>query len=179
MSRGLGLAAAIGLGIPVASLALWWLLAPSTDHRARAEAPAAAPERVQQAPLPPRPTEPPSSLPAASLPEPNQPAPVGPTQPATEQLYFEQLEQLRRTDKLAALRYAEQGDRWYPATGRPAEARHAMAVTLLVELDRMPEARARTRRFLVDHPGSPYAHLIQGQTGIHPRPGPPPGVASP
>ncbi len=54
--------------------------------------------------------------------------------------------------------------------GPEAEARHAMGITLLVDLGQIEEARALTRRFIVEHPESVYRPLVQGVTGIHPRP---------
>jgi hypothetical protein len=45
-----------------------------------------------------------------------------------------------------------------------------MGITLLVDLGEMEEARARTRRFIELHPESRYRPLVQGVTGIHPRP---------
>lgn len=84
--------------------------------------------------------------------------------------YLEQLTELNRTDKQAALTLAEKGDHWYASTGKLAEARRAMRITLLVDLDRMPEARALTREFIARYPDSPYRRLVQGVTGIHPRP---------
>lgn len=81
--------------------------------------------------------------------------------------HWQTLQHLRVTDKKRALAHALRGT----STGRSGEAREAMIVTLLVELDRMPEARERTRRFLAEHPESSYRTLVQGMTGIHPRPG--------
>lgn len=94
--------------------------------------------------------------------------------PPTPELYWQRLEELERTDRDRALAYALSGEEWYPETGKPAEARRAKIVTLLVGLNRMPEARERTRRFLQLYPQSPYRHLVQGVTGIHPRPSAPP-----
>ncbi len=96
-------------------------------------------------------------------------------QPDSPEEYWRELEDLQRTDKARALAYALQGDEWYPDTGKPAEARRAMIITLQVDLGQMSEARERTRDFIKLYPGSPYRPLIQGATGIHPRPGAPPG----
>lgn len=98
-----------------------------------------------------------------------------PVRPPTEELYWRTLEDLRKTDKAQALAYALAGEEWYSDQGRPAEARKAMIVTLLTDLGRYEEARARTRLFLEQYPQSPYKPLVQGVSGIHPRPGPPPG----
>lgn len=104
-----------------------------------------------------------------------EPAPEEFKKPDSPEGYWQQLEDLQRTDKARALAYALQGDEWYPDTGRPAEARRAMTITLQVELGQMSEARERTRDFIQRYPDSPYRPLIQGVTGIHPRPGAPPG----
>ncbi len=90
--------------------------------------------------------------------------------PLPEREYLEQLRALNSTDKLAALTLAEKGDHWYSDTGSYAEARRAMRITLLVDLNRMSEARAFTREFIAKYPESPYRRLVQGVTGIHPRP---------
>jgi hypothetical protein len=50
-----------------------------------------------------------------------------------------------------------------------------MIITLLVDLGRMDEARARVDRFLEAYPNSRYRPLVQGKTGIHPRPSGPGG----
>jgi hypothetical protein len=106
-----------------------------------------------------------------------EPAPNGAAgnaeRPATEDDYLRRLTELDRTDKAAALAYAIRGDDWYDRTGRRAEARKARIVTLLVDLGRMEEARAATRAFLVAYPDSEYRPMVQGVTGIHPRPGRP------
>jgi hypothetical protein len=96
-------------------------------------------------------------------------------QPASPELYWQELERLKRSDPEHALAYALIGDDWYTNIGRPAEARHAMVVTLLVDLHRMTEARERARTFIAEHPSSSYRPLVQGVTGIHPRPGRPSG----
>jgi hypothetical protein len=45
-----------------------------------------------------------------------------------------------------------------------------MQITLLVDLGQMAEARQLARRFIVAHPQSRYRAVVQGVTGIHPRP---------
>jgi hypothetical protein len=87
-----------------------------------------------------------------------------------------ELSRLARTDKPAALSLAKRGDEWYSDTGDTAEARKAMVVTLLVDLGSMEEARVLTRRFIAAYPSSPYRPLVQGVTGIHPRPHGPEGI---
>jgi hypothetical protein len=79
---------------------------------------------------------------------------------------------LESTDKERALALARQGDEWYESSGRPAEARKAITITLLADLGRMEEARALTRAFMAAHPDSGYLPVVQGVTGIHPRPHP-------
>jgi hypothetical protein len=97
------------------------------------------------------------------------------SQPATAEEFWRELERLELTDKRLALHYALQGEQWYEGdAGKAREARSAKIVTLLVALDRMDEARVRTRAFIESYPNSPYRPLVQGVTGIHPRPGRPP-----
>ena len=90
--------------------------------------------------------------------------------PDSERSYFRELARLDGVDKPAALTLARQGDDWYPSTGVNAEARKAMAITLLVDLGNMEEARRETRAFIARFPQSSYRPLVQGVTGIHPRP---------
>jgi len=94
---------------------------------------------------------------------------------ADEDEYLRELARLNRTDQRRALELVHQGERWYSASGVRAEARQAMGITLLVDLGEMAEARARARRFLAEHPSSRYRPLVQGVTGIHPRPSAPDG----
>ncbi len=94
---------------------------------------------------------------------------------ANEDDYLRELARLKRTDQRRALELVRQGEVWYSASGVRAEARQAMGVTLLVDLGEMEEARARARNFLAEHPTSSYRPLVQGVTGIHPRPGGPDG----
>jgi hypothetical protein len=96
--------------------------------------------------------------------------------PATEDEFMRELMQLESTDKEAALALARKGEGWYSSSGKPAEARKAMIVTLLADLNRMDEARTLARAFMAAFPGSEYLPLVQGATGIHPRPHGPNGV---
>lgn len=96
--------------------------------------------------------------------------------PETEDQFMRELMQLESTDKQAALTLAQKGEAWYSGSGKPAEARKAMIVTLLADLDRMDEARALARGFMTAFPDSEYLPLVQGATGIHPRPHGPSGV---
>ena len=110
---------------------------------------------------------------------PERPAPstsVVDPRPESEAAYMRELSRLARTDKPAALSLAKKGDEWYSDTGDTAEARKAMVVTLLVDLGGMEEARALTRRFIAAYPTSQYRPLVQGVTGIHPRPHGPDGI---
>lgn len=160
------------LGAALIGLGAWWF---STSSRSSVERAVS----TSQA----RPTSSPAaqSSPAPSL-GPSEPTAHGapqvrgahlPARPASPELYWQELETIERTDKQRALQYALAGEQWYPDEGKPAEARRAKIVTLLVALGRMPEARERTRAFLEQYPNSPYRRLVQGVTGIHPRPGAP------
>lgn len=93
-----------------------------------------------------------------------------PAKPDDEPAYWRELSRLNTADKSRALEYARKGDTWYGATGGTAEARQAMIVTVLVDLGKMDEARREARAFMTAHPGSSYLPLVQGVTGIHPRP---------
>lgn len=87
--------------------------------------------------------------------------------------YLRRLSELSMNHKEEALLFARQEGATFGQVGLTAEARDAMAVTLLVDLGRMEEARAAVRRFVTNFPASRYRALVQGVTGIHPRPGPP------
>jgi hypothetical protein len=83
-----------------------------------------------------------------------------------------ELEPLAVSDKPRALELALAADTQLPVTGVLAEARRALIVTLLVDTARMNEARERARWFMRAYPDSRYLPLIQGVTGLHPRPRP-------
>jgi hypothetical protein len=89
-----------------------------------------------------------------------------------EQRVLRVLEPLAVTDKSRALALALEADETLPASGIFAEARRALIVTLLVDLQRMPEARQRAREFSRSFGESRYLPLVQGVTGVHPRPRP-------
>ncbi len=93
-----------------------------------------------------------------------------PQKPDNESDYLRELSRLHTVDKSRALAFARQGDIWYSSTGALAEARHAMVVTLLVDLGDMSSARQVTRALIAASPRSPYLPLVEGVTGIHPRP---------
>jgi hypothetical protein len=90
--------------------------------------------------------------------------------PPSPEAFFHELERLQATDKARALSFARQGESWYSPTGDLAEARKAMIVTLLVDTGDMTEARKLARRFIAAFPSSDYRPLVQGVTGVHPRP---------
>jgi hypothetical protein len=99
-------------------------------------------------------------------------APLRPAEanPPSPEDFFHELERLQVTDKARALSLARQGEEWYPPTGELAEACKAMIVTLLVDTGGMTEARQLARRFIAAFPSSDYRPLVQGLTGVHPRP---------
>jgi hypothetical protein len=82
------------------------------------------------------------------------------------------LEPLAVSDKPRALQLALEADSTLSTSGVMAEARRALIVSLLVDLDRMSEARARAQQFGAEYPASRYLPLVQGVTGVHPRPRP-------
>jgi len=94
----------------------------------------------------------------------------GASKPDTEEAYWHELSRLHSVDKAGALAFAKKGDDWYSGTGDSAEARKAMAITLLVDLGKMDEARRETQAFISAFPASAYLPLVEGVTGIHPRP---------
>lgn len=95
-----------------------------------------------------------------------------------ERDYFVRLQSLYRTDKEAALEWARSGEDWYGDASPHTDARRAVAITALVDLGRMKQARREVREFIERHPDSRYRPLVQGVTGIHPRPGAPPHIVS-
>jgi hypothetical protein len=129
----------------------------------------------------------PPSLPRVSGAPPSASAPVAPPEHALLATHVEperalpaldaeaslrEIDALSRTDKPRALELALEADRRLPPVGVMAEARRAVIVTLLAELDRLSEARARARNFGAEYPNSRYLPLVQGVTGVHPRPRP-------
>jgi hypothetical protein len=131
----------------------------TASHAARVETPAPAPSSSLP---PPSPVERAEVVVSTSL-----------AQPASEDAFLQRLLQLNRTDKPGALELARRGEGWYSDEGVRAEARKAMIVTLLVDLGHMSEARTEVREFIRRYPESRYRPLVQGVTGIHPRPGGP------
>jgi hypothetical protein len=160
LAGGVGAAVLLGLG-------LWFALRRGPEEKASSQ----RNEVHEVAPVA-------ATDPATAEPK-DEPAPAPLTRPktdtnrppfASEEDYLRTLDELNRTDKRRALELVRKGDDWYSSSGVNAEARQAMGITLLVDLGRMDEARARTRRFIAEHPTSRYRPLVQGVTGIHPRP---------
>jgi len=83
-----------------------------------------------------------------------------------------ELDALSRTDKPRALELALDADARLSSTGIFAEARRALIVTLFADLGRHGEARAHARSFTERYPSSRYLPLVQGVSGVHPRPRP-------
>jgi len=95
---------------------------------------------------------------------------------AAEDDTLAELAHLNATDKPRALALALSADPTSPSGGPAAEARRAMIITLLVDLGKMDEARQRVYLYIGEYPDSPYLPLVEGKTGVHPRPfGPSPG----
>jgi hypothetical protein len=154
---------AAALAIGVCFTLWWWPSEPKLRQRVQLEA---------IGPLPSAPASPPA-VPAVAVQQTEELFTAGtawPAAPFTESDYLQQLRALNKSDKSAALLLVEQGEQWYRDHGPAAEARRAMRVTLLVDLGRMPEARSFAREFIGKYPESPYRPLVQGVTGIHPRP---------
>src|SRR5687768_13360346 len=138
--------------------AAWLLLARSTTPRARtAFAPA-----VERA----------VSTRAAPIRDESSTAPASLPVPSEDEAVLRQLEPLAVTDKPRALELALAADRGLPESGVMAEARRALIVTLLVDTQRMAEARGRAREFFRLYPTSRYVPLVRGVTGLHSRPTP-------
>jgi hypothetical protein len=146
------------LGGACLGVAVWWSVDGSAPH---AHAPAATPSST-------------SARAAGVTPI---TASVGPSPPSTgpsldPESLLRELEPLAVTDRPRALALALEADAKLPTAGAFAEARRALIVTLLVDLQRMAEARDRTRAFMQSYPDSRYLPLVQGVTGVHPRPRP-------
>jgi hypothetical protein len=154
--RVAGVVLAVTLLAVIVTMVLRRVPAPETRRTSQAVLTDPVSSEIQKQ-SPPAPSES-SGLPGAGLPF------------LSEDDYLRELERLNRTDKRRALELVEKGDAWYPVSGVRAEARKAMGITLLVDLGQMQEARVRTRRFIAEHPTSAYRPLVQGVTGIHPRP---------
>jgi hypothetical protein len=100
------------------------------------------------------------------------PLPIPAQAQAQDEALLRQLEPLAVTDKPRALELALAADRRLPESGVMAEARRALIVTLLVDTQRMAEARSRARDFFRLYATSRYVPLLRGVTGLHTRPTP-------
>ena len=149
------------LALVTASLlaaAAWWLFAPPSRSRARAAFAPAMEQAVSTGAAPMR---------AASFTTASSPPVV-----QEDEAVLRQLEPLAVTDKPRALELALAADRRLPESGVMAEARRALIVTLLVDTQRMSEARSRAREFFRLYATSRYVPLVRGVTGLHSRPTP-------
>lgn len=158
---------AVATGTLLAGAVLWLLVRGSDSQKS--STPRQRPAATSEAPKPPLPMSAVASVEAA-IPAAAPRVPPSRSPYPSEDDYLRAIEQLNATDKPRALELVQQGEQWYPNSGVRTEAREAMGITLLVDLGEMEEARVRTRRFIAQHPESPYRPLVQGVTGIHPRP---------
>ncbi len=78
-----------------------------------------------------------------------------------------QLRSVARTDPHRALSMAQEGARRYPR-GFFSQEREAIAITCLVTLGHVSEARTRAERFLAAHPRGPAAESIRESVGLSP-----------
>jgi len=154
-----GRAAVVVLALGAAGLLFWRYSRPDPrSSPSLAAAPSLAVPSESAAPVPIS-----ASVAAASASSVNEP---------DAEALLRQLEPLAVTDKPRALQLALDADSKLPPDGVMAQARRALIVTLLVDENRMPEARARARAFTTEYPDSRYLPLVQGVTGVHPRPRP-------
>jgi hypothetical protein len=158
-----------GSGIMLAvGLVIVWLRTPREPGQAHVAS--GAESALDAAPMAP---SPPLESPSVRAPTTAEPAPARAaldSKPADENAYLHAVWELHDTDKPRALELVRKGDAWYSNHGVAAEARKAMAITLLVELGQMEPARAEVRRFITAYPDSRYLPMVEGVTGIHPRP---------
>jgi hypothetical protein len=162
--------AALAAFTAVTGAVIAYLTARAAPHPAPApveRVPAAVAPPTEARVVPPPPSTAPVPAPSTALVD---------SKPESERVYMRELARLAQTDKPRALSFAKEGDEWYANSGDTAEARKAMVVTLLVDLGDMEEARELTRRFIAAFPRSPYRPIVQGVTGIHPRPHGPSGI---
>jgi hypothetical protein len=87
----------------------------------------------------------------------------------SELAYIERLRWLAVDEPDRALALAEQGEESFPY-GEFSEERQAIAINVLVRLDRIGEARSRTRAFIRRYPKGRFTRQVRGLTGVHPRP---------
>ncbi|HYP88265.1 MAG TPA: hypothetical protein VEQ59_08925 [Polyangiaceae bacterium] len=152
---------AVALALGVAALLLLWRMARPEPPL---NAPAPSPTKAQTA----------GEVTPAATGRVSAPAPSGSGSPREldAEALLRNLEPLAVTDKPRALQLALDADSKLSRSGVMAEARRALIVTLLVDVNRMSEARARARAFTAEYPDSRYLPLVQGVTGVHPRPSP-------
>ena len=183
MSQALRAVVSFGVAVPLAALAIYWVTLDSSssgpERAVERPSPVGAKEPVSRSDPDHRPV---ADTPASTASHTSDPTPDPSDQqtfsrPESERRYWQELESLEKRDKEKALAYAIAGEKWYGDEGKPAQARRAKIVTLLVDTGDMEQARERTRRFLERYPDSPYRPLVQGMTGIYPRPGAPPPSA--
>lgn len=89
--------------------------------------------------------------------------------PESEQAYIDRLRRLAVDEPKNALTLAQQGEERFPH-GEFSEERQAIAINVLVRLDRIGEARSRTRAFIRRYPTGRFTRQVRGLTGVHPRP---------
>ncbi len=86
-----------------------------------------------------------------------------------EPAYIERLRLLAVDEPDRAFALAEQGEASFP-NGEFSEERQAIGINMLVRLDRIGEARSRTRAFIRRYPKGRFTRQVRGLTGVHPRP---------
>jgi hypothetical protein len=77
-----------------------------------------------------------------------------------------------KTAPAAALSLADEGEQRF-GDSPGAEERRALAISALVNLQRIGSARSRTYEFLRRYPNGPYAAHVAAMTGVHGAPGGP------
>ena len=161
----------LALGAAALFIGLWlWLFFGGTQPRPQK---AAAPPAEAILPVPDRDEAwvAPGAPPSSNGPEPQADPQFRYTE-ATELAVLREAYQLNQTDKPRALALLLDAERTYGDIGHMVQARLALIVSLLVDTGRMADARDRARVFIERYPDSRYRGLVQGVTGIHPRPSP-------
>jgi hypothetical protein len=69
----------------------------------------------------------------------------------------------------SALALAEEGERRFGESAA-AEERRALAISALINLQRIGSARSRAYEFLRRYPDGPYSANVAAMTGVHPTP---------
>lgn len=107
--------------------------------------------------------------------QPPAPPPKPPTAPKSDAALMDALRaSLTARDPATTLELAERHEFMYPDSPQGPE-RSLYAVDALIALNRIGKARDEAERHLKRWPKSPFAGRIESRTGVHPRPGPPPG----